>query len=479
MGARDLIARGLRMVTRAVEGEFRPGPYLLPVSGGWLPDGAPNNWWQTGMDIQPVGARSAMVEACVSAYAQTIAMCPGGHWRKNNKGGRDPVTTSALSRILKRPNFYQTISDFLLNSVRSLYLDGNSYALAIRNDRFEITDLHPMDARLCKPFVAVTGDVFYRLAGNSVVDALFRTEYPLLVPARDVLHIRLQADRRYPFPLWGQTPLLAALSDMAVTDAIAAQQIQFYINQARPSAVLSTDLTLDKDQVQQLRERWDEQTRGLAQGKTPILTHGLKVMPWSVGGRDAQIAEMMKMSKENIALVFRIPLQVLGLAGGANLGSTEAVMQFWLAGGLNFAINHVEQSFDAIFGLKGAPDEWTEFSTDVLLRSAFKDRIEGLTRGVQGGIYSPNEARNKEDLDSVDAGDEPRVQQQVVPLSAANQITQPGAVGSTGPKPPPSPGPPAPSPAAAVPLKGLDDDAIKRAQQRIFESAGRATRRFG
>ena len=481
MGARDLIARGLRAVTRAVEGDARPGPYMLPISGGWLPDGSPINWWQTGQDIQPIGARSAMVEACVSAYAQTIAMCPGGHWKKNTKGGRDSVTTSALSRVLKKPNFYSTFSDFMMNAVRHLFLDGNAYALALRNDRFEITELHLMDSRICRPFVAVTGDVFYRLQGNAIVDRLFETEYPLLVPARDVLHVRLQADRRWPFPLWGQTPLLAAMSDMAVTDAIANQQIQFYMNQARPSAVLSTDLTMDKDQVQALRDRWDEQTRGMQQGKTPILTHGLKVMPWSAGGRNSQIAEMMKMSKENIALVFRIPLQVLGLTGGATFGSTEALMQFWLAGGLNFAINHVEQSFDMLFGLKGQPDEYTEFSTSVLLRSAMKDRIESLTRGVQGGIYSPNEARNLEDLDSVEAGDEPRVQQQVVPLSAANQITDmagAGPPGAAGPKIPGAPPAPSPPPAAAVPLKGTTDDAVKRARQRLFDAAARAASRY-
>ena len=483
MGARDLIARGLRTITRAVEGEPRPGPYTLPISGGWLPDGVPINWWQTGMDIQPIGARSAMVEACVAAYAQTIAMCPGGHWKKNSKGGRDPVTTSALSRILKRPNFYQTISDFLMNAVRHLYLDGNTYALAVRNDRFEITDLHLMDSRLCKPVVATTGDVFYRLAGNAVVDNLLNTQYPIVVPQRDVLHIRLQADRRYPYPLWGQTPLLAALADMQVTDAIAGQQIQFYMNQARPSAVLSTDLTLDKDQVQALRDRWDEMSRGINQGKTPILTHGLKVVPWAAGGRDSQVAEMMRMSKENIALVFRIPLQVLGLSGGATFGSTEALMQFWLSGGLNFAINHVEQSFDMLFGLKGAPDEWTEFSTAVLLRSAMKDRIESLTRGVQGGIYSPNEARNMEDLDSVEAGDEPRVQQQVVPLSAANAITEmgggpPGGPPKGGPTIPGAPPAPSPPPAAAVPLKGAHDDAVKRARERLFDAAARAASRY-
>ena len=189
------------------------------------------------------------------------------------------------------------------------------------------------------------------------------------------------------------------------------------------------------------------------------------------------------MSKENIALVFRIPLQVLGLAGGATFGSTEALMQFWLAAGLGFAINHVEQSFDRLFGLKGAPDEWTEFSTECLLRSAMKDRIEALTRGVQGGIYSPNEARNMEDLDKVDAGDEPRVQQQVVPLSAANAITEmgggpPGGPPKGGPTIPGAPPSPSPPPAAAVPLKGAHDDAVKRARERLFDAAARAASRY-
>jgi hypothetical protein len=51
------------------------------------------------------------------------------------------------------------------------------------------------------------------------------------------------------------------------------------------------------------------------------------------------------------------------------------------------------------------------------LRSSFQTRIEGLVRGVQGGIFAPNEARNTEGLPSVEGGDEPRVQQQVVPLT--------------------------------------------------------------
>ena len=108
-----------------------------------------------------------MVEACISAYSQTVAMCPGAHWRTNENGGRERVTSSALYRILKRPNTYQSISDFMLNAVRELYSEGNAYALALRNDRFEINELHLMRSRECHARIAETGDVFYTLAGNA------------------------------------------------------------------------------------------------------------------------------------------------------------------------------------------------------------------------------------------------------------------------------------------------------------------------
>jgi Phage portal protein len=69
--------------------------------------------------------------------------------------------------------------------------------------------------------------------------------------------------------------------------AISAAQTNFYANQARPSAVLSTDLVLDKDQVAALRDRWDDQSKGLRAGGTPILTAGLKVLAWTTTARDS------------------------------------------------------------------------------------------------------------------------------------------------------------------------------------------------
>src|SRR4051812_26209519 len=169
---------------KSVEGEYRPGPYFL--SDGWLSAKAGRfmNFWQMGHNVRPYSAGGAMVEACVSAYSQTIAMCPGDHWLALPNGGRQRVTTSALSRIIKRPNDYQSMSDLLLNLTRRLYEKGEGYALAIRDGSFQIKELHWM--RDGCPYIADDGSIFYHLWGNEVAERRFDLYYP--IPARDVLH---------------------------------------------------------------------------------------------------------------------------------------------------------------------------------------------------------------------------------------------------------------------------------------------------
>jgi HK97 family phage portal protein len=439
-------------IGKATEGQPRDGPWLLPVTGGWLPAtvGDKWNWWQLGYNVESF-APSAVVEACVSAYSQTVAMCPGDHWLADGKGGRERITTSDLHRILRQPNDYQSISDFLLNAVRSLYLTGNAYALAERNSRFEVDSLHLLDARYSMPMLAETGDIFYQTGGNQIVDKLFGDQ--LFIPARDILHIKLQVNMARNI-LLGESPLVALAREVALSDAVAQQQLNFYMNQARPSTVLSTDMVLTKEQVEIIRQRWDEQAKGMGSGGTPILTQGLKPvsMP-TMTAEEQQLANILKLSQERISMAFRVPLQILGV--GAPAGSTEVLMQQWIASGLGFCLNHIEECIGNFFNLDGQPDEYVEFDTRALLRSAFAQRVEGYTRGVQGGIFSPNEARAEFEMPAVEAGDEPRVQQQVVPLSAANAIPPaPPAPGA-----PPAEGQPAvtkPTPAASD-QKGMPD----------------------
>lgn len=421
---------GLFGTKGAAEGAYRDGPYVLP--SGFLPAawGQYLNYWQMGYDPLPTGI-SAMVEACVSAYAQTVAMCPLAHWRLTGDGGREMVTTSALSRVARVPNDYQTRSDFLLNAVRSLYLDGNAYALALRNDRFEIASLHGMNPQLCRAYVS-NGEVFYELGGNTVIDGRIvsldlEQDILRIVPARDVLHIKLNSVRDV---LHGESPLCAAALAVAANNAIVAQSIQFFQNKAMPSGVLSTDAPLTVTQVTEAKKRWDEAAKGLAVGGTPVLSHGFKFQPITTPAKDSQFAETLKFNDQQIAEVFRIPLAIIG-SEAQPMGSTEALMNFWIAGGLGFALDRVELAIDKLFALPAT--EYSELDSSVLLRSNLKDKIEAYARGVLGGIYAPNEARAEFELPRAKAGDEPRVQQQVVPLSFATDPPTPPAAQPAAP----------------------------------------------
>jgi HK97 family phage portal protein len=449
--AADLVRRILAPLSKSAEGEYRPGPYIVTNPDGWLPDawGKYLNYWQMGYD--PIGGGSnAIVQACVQAYAQTIAMCPGDHWRGDDDGGRTRVTSSALSRILRRPNPYQSRSDFVLNLARDLYLHGNTYALALRNDRFEVDSLHPFDPKRSRPIV-VEGEIFYELAGNNVIESDragfgFSIYGPgIIVPARNVLHVKL--DAKASEPLVGIPPLRHAAASIAAQSMIGSQLINIFGSMSRPAGVIETEQNITQEQATQLRTRFNEAWRGVdnLNAGPPILTNGFKFHGISMSAKDTELAAAAKLTTDEIFMVYGVPPAILGM-GQSSFASTEALMQFWLARGLGFAINHIEVALDQFFGLKGWPDEYTELDTRALLRVAYKDRIEALARGVQTGIYAPNEARNAEDLPDVEFGDEPRVQQQVVPLSAWDKA------------PPATPGPPAPPAADGADPDADDDD---------------------
>jgi HK97 family phage portal protein len=236
--------------------------------------------------------------------------------------------------------------------------------------------------------------------------------------------------------LKGVSPILSTVLDLELAGAALGQQVSFYLNQARPSFMLETDQQLTTEQAAHLRKLWDQQTRGEHAGGTPILSWGLKAKPVTTTAADGQLADLLKMSEQNVALAFRMPLQVLGL-GGTTFASTELLMQSWISSGLGFALNHIEEAFGQLFRLEGMPAEYLEFDTRALLRSAYKDRIEALRLGVIGGIYSPDEARAQEDLPAVPDGHGamPRVQQQVVPLSYGSQMQPPQSEPAAEPAP--------------------------------------------
>jgi HK97 family phage portal protein len=416
--ARGMLARLRAFLVRAMA----PGPAgpINWTANGGIPTGWPANFWQRNF-IPYQGGESATVNACVNAYAQTVAQLPGTHYRTTPSGGQEPITTSALSRILRSPNAYQTRSDFMLNLVTELLFTGNAYALALRNSRQEVDSLHPITSRGTQPLVdPESGAIFYGLAENVLAGQI---DYA--VPARDVLHIRCRT--RPGYPLEGITPLRWAAMAQAANVAISATQATFFANASQPSGFLSTKEALTGNQLTELRAAWANRAAGIAQGEVPILGGGMEFQAMGITSQDAQLVAAFGMTVADIARAYGVPLPIIGDLSNATFNNTEQLLAFWLSTGLGFYVEHLEIAFDKFFALPA--DQFTELDTDTLLRTAFKDRIDGLTKGIIGGLYSPDEARAKEGLPMAPGGfgEEPRLQAQVVPLSAAGAVPAPSA----------------------------------------------------
>ena len=431
------------------EGSHR-GPFMgMGELGGMYQIDPLGDGWQRNLEVSAYGARNVpAVYACVMAIARSMSQCYPKHIR-NSDGKFEQVTTSAAYRVLLNPNSYQTSPDFILNLIATALFDGESFVLAIRNDRHEIDQLHLLPRGACSPLVDdETRDIYYAVGSNPLAPG--GTDY--VVPARDVLHLRFHTPRH---PLVGESPIKAAALAVGINVALSKTQVAFFNNMNRPSGIISTDAPLNREQLTSLRKAFEDQAQGMASGKIPVLAGGLKFQPLSINSQDAQLVEAQRMSLEDICRVFGVPPPLVGELSHATLNNAESLVQHFLSMSLGSYLEHTERAFDRLFGLKGGT-EYVEFDISALLRTDFAGRIDALVKGVQGGLYTPNEARNREGVGPIKGGDSAYLQAQMVPidtikeqLDAKTAIAEAAAAApptapSAEPSPPPPPSEPSP-----------------------------------
>ena len=401
--------------------------------------------YQAGLTIARHDARNVpAVYACVMATAKAVSACWPRHMVVVD-GAAEKSLTSPASRVLKKPNTTETWPQFILNAVCQMLFDGECFILLSRDARGAMTAMNRMPRGTCNPYVeSGTGTVFYAIGQNPVMPS----GMSYMAPARDVCHLRMHTPRH---ELMGESPITAAALAIGVNVALSANQATFFNQMSRPSGILSTDQVLTKDQMLQLRTAFEEQSKGMGAGRIPVLGSGIVFSPMGISSQDSQLVEAQRMSVEEIARVFAVPLPIIGDLSHATLNNTETLINHWLATGLGSVIENIERSFDAAFGLTG--EDYIELDVSSLLRMDFEARINGYVKAVQGGIMTPEEARNKEYLPSKKGDDALYMQQQMVPLDTLAELHN--AELSNKLKPTPAPAapkpvdPPAPSGEAA------------------------------
>jgi len=410
-----------------IEGSYR-GPALgVGEFGGHYPIPFGDGFQQNLQLVRGYGERGVpAVYACVMAFARAVSQCYPAHKRTDAAGNVEIIRTSPASRLLRRPNGYQTWPQFIYNVNAQMGFDGEAVALILRDDRYAPVSFHLCRRATFMPYIDPDNQAIYYSIGDNPM--ALRAGENMLVPERDVIHFREYTPRH---PLCGESPIKAAALATGVNVALSATQAAFFTNMARPSGVLSTDQTLTRSQMTELRAAFKEQSSGMASGELPILANGLKFQQMTVNSVDAQLIEAQRMSVEDIARVYATPLPVIGDLSKATLNNTESLVNLWLSLSLGSRLENIERSLDRAFEF--GQDDFIELDTAALLRSDFLARVDGLTKGIQGGLYTVDEARAREGLSPAVGGAEPLLQVQMTPLSMLKELAEKAA------EPPPPP----------------------------------------
>lgn len=440
------------------EGASR-GPFNgMGELGGFYGIESLGDGWQRNLEVDEFSARRVPgVYACVMAISRAVSQCYPTHIRLID-GTHERVKTSAAFRVLRNPNAYQASPDFLLNLVATALFEGEAFAVATRNDRYEIDSLHLLPRGACAVRVDEDTRAIYYSIGSSPL-APGGVDY--IAPARDVLHLRFHTPRH---PLIGESPIRAAALAIGINVALSQNQAAFFSRMNRPSGILSTDQVLNADQAARLRSAFDEQSKKWAAGGMPILGGGLKFQALSINSQDAQLVEAQRMSLEDICRVFGVPPPMVGDLAHATLSNAESLIQNFLSMSLGSYLEHIERAFDRLFGLGN--NEFIELDTSALLRTDFAGRVDGLTKAVQGGLMTPDEARAREGLSPIKGGDVAYLQRQMTPIDKIGDLLEAETEAKLAP--PPAPVAPAPEdpqePAVeeeTVEGKGLDVEVAK------------------
>lgn len=403
-------ARGLLVRAGLLEA-VNTRPPSSRTRGDWLDLLGPGSW-QKDLQISDETALAFFaVFSCVTLIASDVAKIDP-ELRKYDEAAKVAVEaeSSAFSPVLRKPNTFQTWQQFAESWQLSKLIKGNAYVLKIRDASLRVRRLVVLDPEGVTPLVSESGAVFYRV--NRDLLAGLVNDSPA-IPASEIIHDRWNCLFH---PLVGISPLWAAKLAANLGLKMQENSAQFFGNMSRPSGILTAPEQISDEVAARLKREWEANYSAGNLGKVAVLGDNLAYKALAINADEAQLAEQLKISAEQVASAFRVPGYLIGIDKEPGV-SIEAMYQRYYGQCLQQHFEAMEALLEEGLGLEAAGYS-IEFDLEDLLRMDSKTRAEVDGMLVQRAILAPDEARRRWNLGPVPGGASPMMQEQNYSLAA-------------------------------------------------------------
>jgi HK97 family phage portal protein len=339
----------------------------------------------------------SMVWSCVKILSESLSGLPLKLFEDATEGRKLVSGADPALKLLRKPNPYMTMLNFLKFVVVNMALRGNAFALIERNRNGDAIGFVPLD---CNTVTIDTDDELIYWVTPKDGDRF-------AVSPENMLHFKL-------FSLdgvVGLSPIEYQAETMGLAKAGQQWSSRFMRKGGFTGGYVIYENFLTKAQQAQVMEKFPDVRKGDVDdiGKMAILQGNPKIVPAGLSQRDAQFIESQQFQEEALAGIYGVPLWLANRAGKTSIMGSNLEQQLtgFITFGLKPYIDAVEDEFNDKVYRKLS--RFVEFTVEGLLRadSAGRSTYYGSALGGSGGSgwMTINEVREKENLPPLD-GDE-------------------------------------------------------------------------
>lgn len=351
-----------------------------------------------------VAARVTSIFGVVRWIAQAVAVCPLQLMRELPSGRRERAVLPAAYTLRKRPNAWQSAFDFYGLQAYWTALHGNGYARIVSGDRpwfdegdprrrggwcSQLLPMHPSrvkveqlnDYTLEYQFQNARGD-WERLAQDQV------------------LHWRWISDNG----IVGHAPAEMCSTSINLARKLDIAATAFWDNSARPDMVMETDQRIPDEAVAAMRATIRDAYGGAKnRGAVAMLPPGVRMKAMESNSMEAsQFSELRAEILPEVCRHWGVPSTLLGDARMAKYSTVEQEhlsAQVWCL--LPWA-RRMESPIDMAVQRVHGEEFYCKLDTRGVLRGDASSRAALYQALWAMGAISPNEIRDREDLDLID-----------------------------------------------------------------------------
>jgi HK97 family phage portal protein len=327
------------------------------------------------------------VFACARVIGNGMAQVPLKLMQKTGKSRLEAVG-HPLTKVFRKPNPWQTGFEFRQTMSWHVELCGNFYAFINRLGG-EIRELIPIEPGRVTVVRKANLELVYKVRGE--VEGNERE-----FPAEAIWHVR--------GPSWnswmGLDVLQAARDAIGLALSLEEAQAGIHKNGIQPSGIYSVEGKLNPDQYKALRD-WLESEYTKNPGRPLILDRAAKWMQTQMSSLDAQTRETRRDQIEEICRFFVVMPIMLGYSDKvATYASAEQMFLAHAVHTLDPRWKMYQDSLDVWLLTERERDEgfYFKFIEEGMIAASAKDKKDTLLGYVNGGVMTPNEGRDKLDL---------------------------------------------------------------------------------